>query len=105
MHSMPGPFLCARLLAIGSLVDVLGVLCAKISQDRIFTNLYNDGSPYLKGAKARGDWYKTKEIVLLGPEQIIADMKASGLRGAWRNVLRVCIDARRVCSRVGSTHL
>ena len=29
----------------------------------------------------RGDWYKTKEIVLLGPEQIIADMKASGLRG------------------------
>ena len=29
----------------------------------------------------RGDWYKTKELVLLGPEQIIADMKASGLRG------------------------
>jgi NADH dehydrogenase (ubiquinone) flavoprotein 1 len=29
----------------------------------------------------QGDWYKTKELVLMGPEQIIADMKASGLRG------------------------
>ena len=53
-----------------------------VSQDRIFTNLYNDQSPYLKGAMARGDWHKTKELVLMGPEQIIADMKASGLRGA-----------------------
>lgn len=51
------------------------------SQDRIFTNLYNDQSPYLKAAMARGDWHKTKELVLMGPEQIIADMKASGLRG------------------------
>merc|ERR1719197_1855086 len=50
-------------------------------KDRIFTNLYNDTSPYLEDAKKRGDWYKTKDIVLLGPEQIIADMKASGLRG------------------------
>ena len=31
--------------------------------------------------RAQGDWYKTKDIVLLGPERIIADMKASGLRG------------------------
>ena len=29
----------------------------------------------------QGDWHKTKELVLLGPETIIADMKASGLRG------------------------
>ena len=49
--------------------------------DRIFTNVYRDGTPLLEGAMARGDWYMTKEIVLLGPEQIIADMKASGLRG------------------------
>merc|ERR1719182_893741 len=50
-------------------------------KDRIFTNLYNDTTPYLKDAMKRGDWYKTKELMLLGPEQIIADMKASGLRG------------------------
>ena len=50
-------------------------------KDRIYTNLYNDQSPYLKAAMKRGDWYKTKELVLMGPEQIIADMKASGLRG------------------------
>ncbi len=29
----------------------------------------------------RGDWYMTKELVLMGPERIISDMKASGLRG------------------------
>merc|ERR1740133_600283 len=49
--------------------------------DRIFTNLYNDTDWGIQGAMKRGDWYKTKEIVLLGPEQIITDMKASGLRG------------------------
>jgi len=50
-------------------------------KDRIFTNLYNDSTFGLTGAQKRGDWYKTKDIVLLGPERIIADMKASGLRG------------------------
>jgi hypothetical protein len=25
--------------------------------DRIFTNLYKDGDPYIKGALKRGDWY------------------------------------------------
>jgi len=50
-------------------------------QDRIFTNLYNDTSPFLEGAKKRGDWHRTKDIVLLGPERIISDMKGSGLRG------------------------
>ena len=50
-------------------------------KDRIFTNLYNDDDFGIEGAMKRGDWYKTKEIVLLGPERIIADMKGSGLRG------------------------
>lgn len=31
-------------------------------QDRIFTNLYLRHDPGLKGAKARGDWYKTKPV-------------------------------------------
>ncbi|KAJ1336800.1 NADH dehydrogenase [ubiquinone] flavoprotein 1, mitochondrial [Batrachochytrium salamandrivorans] len=50
-------------------------------QDRIFTNLYNRHDFKLKGALQRGDWYKTKEILLKGHEWIISEMKASGLRG------------------------
>ena len=29
----------------------------------------------------RGDWYNTKELMLMGPDWIISEMKASGLRG------------------------
>lgn len=29
----------------------------------------------------RGFWYKTKELLEMGPDQIVADIKASGLRG------------------------
>ena len=50
-------------------------------QDRIFTNLYNDEDPYIEGALKRGDWYKTKDIVLNGADWIIDQIKASGLRG------------------------
>ena len=35
-------------------------------EDRIFTNLYGRYDFKLKGALQRGDWYKTKEIVLKG---------------------------------------
>jgi hypothetical protein len=50
-------------------------------EDRIFTNLYGRHNFDLKGALARGDYYKTKEIMLKGPEWIIQEMKDSGLRG------------------------
>ena len=50
-------------------------------QDRIFTNLYGKYSPFLDGAQKRGDWYKTKEILLKGDTWIIDQVKASGLRG------------------------
>ncbi|PHZ17067.1 NADH-ubiquinone oxidoreductase [Rhizopus microsporus ATCC 52813] len=50
-------------------------------EDRIFTNLYSKHDYRLKGALKRGDWYKTKELVLKGPEWIINEMKESGLRG------------------------
>ncbi|KAL7753801.1 NADH dehydrogenase [ubiquinone] flavoprotein 1, mitochondrial [Sorochytrium milnesiophthora] len=49
--------------------------------DRIFTNLYGAHDFRLKGAMARGDWYKTKEIVLKGHDWILNEMKISGLRG------------------------
>lgn len=50
-------------------------------EDRIFTNLYGRYDWKLKGAMARGDWHKTKEIVLKGSDWIINEVKASGLRG------------------------
>ncbi|CAG8503170.1 5634_t:CDS:10 [Acaulospora morrowiae] len=50
-------------------------------EDRIFTNLYLRHDFKLKGAKQRGDWYKTKEILLKGHEWILKEIKESGLRG------------------------
>lgn len=49
--------------------------------DRIFTNLYGDYDEGIKGAISRGDWYKTKEILLKGSDWIIKEIKDSGLRG------------------------
>lgn len=50
-------------------------------KDRIYTNLYGWESPFLDGAKARGDWDGAKEIVAKGRDWIIDEMKKSGLRG------------------------
>ena len=50
-------------------------------KDRIFTNLYRDGDPYISGAIKRGDWHQTKDILLNGPDWIIDEIKKSGLRG------------------------
>lgn len=50
-------------------------------KDRIFTNLYGFHDWTLKGAKSRGDWSNTKEILSNSPEDIVEEMKKSGLRG------------------------
>jgi NADH-quinone oxidoreductase subunit F len=50
-------------------------------KDRIFTNLYGWGDAGLKGAQARGDWDNTKAILARGHDEIIEEIKASGLRG------------------------
>ncbi len=50
-------------------------------QDRIFTNLYGLQDWGLDGARSRGDWNNTKEILTKGTEKIIDEVKASGLRG------------------------
>ena len=50
-------------------------------QDRIFTNLYGQHDWQLPGAKSRGDWDGTKELIGMGRDWIIEEMKASGLRG------------------------
>jgi NADH-quinone oxidoreductase subunit F len=49
--------------------------------DRIFKNLYGLHSWHLRAARARGAWDGTKEIIERGPEKIIEEVKASGLRG------------------------
>ncbi|MDX1949058.1 MAG: NADH-quinone oxidoreductase subunit NuoF [Rickettsiales bacterium] len=50
-------------------------------QDKIFTNLYGYQPANLESAKKRGDWSNTKEILAKGADNIIEEVKASGLRG------------------------
>ena len=50
-------------------------------KDRIFTNVYGFQEPWLKAARARGDWDDTKGLMAAGQDAIIEVVKASGLRG------------------------
>lgn len=50
-------------------------------QDRIFTNIYGFNDPFLAGARSRGDWDGTKDILAKGREWIVEEIKSSGLRG------------------------
>ena len=50
-------------------------------QDRIFTNLYGEQDWRLKDALRRGDYNMTKEIMCMGPDWIVQEIKDSGLRG------------------------
>jgi NADH-quinone oxidoreductase subunit F len=50
-------------------------------KDRIFTNLYGLHDWRLAGARARGDWDGTKELILKGRDWIVSEVKNSGLRG------------------------
>src|SRR5471032_571269 len=50
-------------------------------KDRIFTNLYGFHDWGLEGARKRGAWDGTKEILARGGDWIIDEMKKSGLRG------------------------
>jgi len=50
-------------------------------KDRIFTNLYGQADWGLAGARARGDWDGTKDLILKGREWIVEEIKKSQLRG------------------------
>ena len=50
-------------------------------KDRIFTNIYGWQDAGLTGAKARGDWDGTAAILKRGHDEIIEEVKSSGLRG------------------------
>eukprot|EP00548_Thalassiothrix_antarctica_P006054 CAMPEP_0194131998 /NCGR_PEP_ID=MMETSP0152-20130528/2580_1 /TAXON_ID=1049557 /ORGANISM="Thalassiothrix antarctica, Strain L6-D1" /LENGTH=493 /DNA_ID=CAMNT_0038826905 /DNA_START=128 /DNA_END=1609 /DNA_ORIENTATION=+ len=50
-------------------------------KDRIFTNLYGEQDWRLKDSMMRGDYHMTKEIMCMGPDWIVQEIKDSGLRG------------------------
>jgi NADH-quinone oxidoreductase subunit F len=50
-------------------------------KDRIFTNLYGFQDWRLKAAQQRGDWDDTGKLMAVGQDQIIEEVKLSGLRG------------------------
>ena len=62
----------------GMNIQVYGGL---LDQDRIFSNIYGEQDWRLKDAEMRGDWYRTKDLLQWGPDGIVNEIKASGLRG------------------------
>jgi NADH-quinone oxidoreductase subunit F len=50
-------------------------------RDRIFTNLYGRNDWRLDGARRRGDWDGTRDLILKGRDWIVEQVKGSGLRG------------------------
>src|SRR5258708_26069505 len=50
-------------------------------KDRIFTNLYGQHDWTLAGARKRGDWSNTKDLIQKGRDWIVNEVKESGLRG------------------------
>ena len=50
-------------------------------KDRIFTNLYGWHDPMLAGARQRGAWNSTADILSMGRDWVITQVKNSGLRG------------------------
>ena len=50
-------------------------------KDKIFKNLYGFEDWKLEGAKKRGIWSNTKELIKMGSEKIIEEIKNSQLRG------------------------
>ena len=50
-------------------------------EDRIFTNLYGWFDRGLAGARKRGDWSNTRELLKNTPDEVVELVKASGLRG------------------------
>mgnify|MGYP005984479107 FL=1 len=57
-------------------------------EDRIFTNLYGKHDWRLKGALKRGDWYKTKEILVKGADWIISTFNFCQLRPSKWSIFR-----------------
>ena len=59
----------------------MGSVTPLSDKDRIFTNVYGFQEPWLKAARARGDWDDTAQLMKRGQDAIIEEVKESGLRG------------------------
>ena len=59
----------------------MGSVTPLSDKDRIFTNVYGFQEPWLKAARARGDWDDTAKLMQRGQDAIIEEVKESGLRG------------------------
>lgn len=51
------------------------------SKDRVFKNIYGFEDISLEGARSRGQWADIKLLLEKGPENIVEEIKQSGLRG------------------------
>ncbi|KAL4442996.1 hypothetical protein ABPG77_008487 [Micractinium sp. CCAP 211/92] len=70
-----------RQRGLGASFSTSAASRALAGEDRIYTNLYGRDDPFLKGALKRGDWYRTADLIAKGPEWLISEVKASGIRG------------------------
>ena len=71
-------------------------------KDRIFTNLYGFQDWTLDGAKTRGAWNATKDMLDLGRDWIINNVKNSGLRGRGGAGFSISVVGQAVAAgRVG----
>ncbi len=52
-------------------------------KDKIFKNLYGFEDWKLEGAKKRGIWSNTKELIAMGSEKIVEEIKNSQLRATF----------------------
>ena len=59
----------------------MGSVTPLSDKDRIFTNVYGFQEPWLRAARARGDWDDTAALMKRGQDKIIEEIKDSGLRG------------------------
>ena len=75
------PFLC--VCACSTCLSNAVCTVTRVGSKGILASLC--GSPTiivrLQGAMARGDWHRTKDLVVKGADWIVGEMKKSGLRG------------------------
>ncbi|KAH8407592.1 hypothetical protein KR222_007593, partial [Zaprionus bogoriensis] len=92
----PPGMLCNSRTTFGRLSDY----------DRVFQNLYGRHDWRLSGAYKRGDWYRTADLLELGPDWIHEQINQSGLRGRsgmglyagnkWAELKRVKADNKLI---------
>jgi len=70
---------CTKFLSVRKFSERVYGLSS--DEDRIFTNLYADDDIYIDGALKRGDWFQTKDVLAMGRDWIVNEVKKSGLRG------------------------